>query len=103
MTYRSSSSDMDTSDRCPRCGGPLPRVIYGLPTSAAVNEPDNHGIRPVVAGCIVKSVRPGVPALRAHRAVVAQDADPRPAAGARHRITAPSEPTARARDPYRRE
>ena len=57
MTYRSSSSDMDTSDPCPRCGGPLPRVIYGLPTSAAVNEPDSHGIRPVVAGCIVKSVR----------------------------------------------
>lgn len=57
MAYRSSSSDMDTSDPCPRCGGPLPRAIYGYPSSAAVSEPDSHGIRPVVAGCIVTSVR----------------------------------------------
>ena len=54
MTNRSSSSDLDTSDDCPRCGGPLPHVHYGYPNFEALMKLKSRGVAPpVLGGCVV--------------------------------------------------
>jgi hypothetical protein len=41
------------ANECPRCGTPLPRVIYGYPNWSALHELERQGVPYVLGGCTV--------------------------------------------------
>ena len=46
------------ANECPRCGTPLPRVIYGYPNWDALHELGREGVPYVLGGCMVTPESP---------------------------------------------